>query len=165
MATVRANIDLMSYRLRSSAYPTLVHANGSAYPVYGLSFSDSADEAAFFTTTLQRYGSGSINVWVDWYATATSGSTVLGISLAAISPNLDSQDVETDSLATENSTISAASTSSKGLTRTLIIVSNLDSVSDSDFLTLRLRRVGTSGSDNMSGPAIVVGMFLTYSDT
>ena len=98
--------------------------------------------------------------------TASSGGITYGASLAAITPNVDTQDIETKAFATENT----ASDTHLGTTGQrqhsfAVTVSNLDSLAADDEVYLRIRRVPADGGDTMTGDAIITRVIVTYSDT
>jgi hypothetical protein len=167
MATVSLVFDVQAADLRTTAFPQLVKANGTNIPVTGYAFDAATEEAVFFGFRAVRYGSGNLTVDVDWYAdTATSGDVVWGAQLAAITPNSDTQDVETDALATANTfTDSHLATTGQRLHRAAITVSNLDSIAADDDVRLRVYRVAANGSDTMTGDAVLVRLAVSYSDT
>lgn len=151
----------------ATTFPEFKNVAGSNIPVVGLGYDAAADEAAFWRVIITNYGSGNLTVNLDWYAdTASSGDVVWGVAIAAITPDTDSQDIETDALATENTvTDSHLGTTGQRLHRAVVTVSNLDSLANLDNVALRIRRTGSSGSDTMTGDAILVGVLITYSDT
>lgn len=166
MATVVQQLDVGAAQFLATAFPALVK-NGTNFPVIGLAFDAAADEAAFWHWQAVNYGSGNVTVRVEWYAdTATSGDVIWGIQLAAITPNTDSQDVETDSLATANTaTDTHLGTVGQRLHTVDVTVSNLDSLANNDAVWLRLYRDADAGGDTMTGDAIVTGATVSYSDT
>lgn len=88
--------------------------------------------------------------------------------ISAITPNTDSQDIETDGLATLNFVADThLGTTGQRLHTCAIAISNLDSLAANDFVTLRIARDadGTSATDNMTGDSILTIATLTYSDT
>jgi hypothetical protein len=113
------------------------------------------------------YGSGNLTVDIDWYAdTASTGNIIWGAAIAAITPDSDSQDVETDSLATANTvTDSHLGTTGQRLHRCSITVSNLDSLAAGDDVRMRIYRDADDGSDTMTGDAILTRVTVSYSDT
>lgn len=167
MATVYQQFDPVSGIFRTTAFPQIVLANGTNIPVRGLAFDASTDEAVFFPFRAVSYGSGNLTVAVDWYAdTASSGNVVFTAAIAAITPDTDTQDIETDSLATANTvTDSHLGTTAQRLHRALITVSNLDSLAADDYVVLQLTRDADNASDTMTGDAIVVAVCVSYSDT
>ena len=84
-------------------FPALVQTNGTNFPVRGLAYDPATDEAAFFRFKASNYGSGNLTLNLFWYAdTASSGSVIWESQISAITPDTDSQDIETDGLATLN---------------------------------------------------------------
>lgn len=168
MATQKVYIDPQSHRPRSTGFPGVVKANGSNYPVDGLAFDAALDEYTFFKRRIAGYGSGNLTLNILWYAdTATANNVVWGASIAAITPDVDSQDVETDALATETKvTDTHLGTTGQRLHTCAVTISNLDSLAEGDYLTLRVGRPASSdAADTMAGDAIIAGLELTYSDT
>lgn len=166
MATVVQQLDVGAAQLLSSSFPALVK-NGANFPAVGLAFDAAAVEAAFWMTRAVSYGSGNVTVAVDWYAdTATSGDVIWGCQLAAITPDSDTQDVETKALATANTvTDTHLGTTGQRLHRASITVSNLDSLATNDDLWIRVYRDAAAGGDTMTGDAVLVGVTVSYSDT
>jgi hypothetical protein len=104
-----------------------------------------------------------------WYAdTGTSGTVTWEAQLAAITPDTDSQDIETDGLATLNfAQDTHLGTVGQRLHTVAITLSNLDSLAANDFVTLRVARDAnaTNATDTLTGDAILVLVTLSYSDT
>ena len=167
MATVSQVFEARSAELRSTAFPQLVKANGTNIPVSGYAFDASTEEAIFFDLRAIRYGSGNVTVDVDWYAdTATTGAVVWSAQLAAITPTADTQDVETDTLATvATTTTSHPGTTGQRLLRTSVTVSSLDSLAADDDVRLRISRVAANAGDTLTGDAILTRASVSYSDT
>lgn len=167
MATVYQQWSAIAGEPRTTGFPQLVKANGTAIPVSGYAYDAAADEAVFFNFQAISYGSGNLSVSLDWYAdTATTGDVVWVAEMAAITPDTDSQDVETDALATANTvTDSHLGTTGQRLHRAVITLSNLDSVAAGDDVRLRISRDADNGSDTMAGDAILTRVTVSYSDT
>lgn len=167
MATVTQQFDPAGGVFRTTAFATPVQANGTTIPVRGLAFDGSTDEAVFFRFRALSYGSGNLTVAVDWYAaTASSGDVVWGAAIAAITPDTDTQDIETDALATAATvTDSHLGTTGKRLHRATITVSSLDSLAADDHVVLQLYRDADNAADTMTGDSIVVAVAVSYSDT
>lgn len=153
--------------LRSTAFPAIVQANGSNYPVRGMAFATDATEAIFFKFRAVNYGSGNLTIDIDWYAdTASANDVVWDAQIACITPNTDTQDIETDALATANTvTDSHLGTTGQRLHRATITLSNTDSIAADDYCTLRIARDIGDAADDMAGDAIVVLITVSYSDT
>lgn len=166
MATAYQAFTPEGARFLSATFPQYKVTYGSNFPVSALFYDASTDEAATWKWVATNYGSGNLTVDLYWYAdVASSGDVVWGCAIAAITPNTDSQDVETDSLATEN-TVTDTHLGSVGqrVHQCAVTVSNLDSLAADDVVFLRIRRVGSSGSDTMSGDAALLYARLSYSD-
>jgi hypothetical protein len=169
MATVTLALDVEAAQFLASAFPQYVKNNGTNFPVPGLAFDASTDEAAFWHFVARNYGSGNLTLALYWYAdTATSGNVVWEAQLAAITPDTDTQDVETKALATLTFVQDThLGTTGQRVHKCSITISNLDSLANGDVCTLRLARDanGTNATDDMTGDAILVGVELSYSDT
>lgn len=151
----------------ASTFPQLLMPQGTSFPVPGLAFDAAADETAYWDVRALGYGSGNVSLEVDWYAdTASSGDVVWEGSIAAITADSDTTDVETKSFATAVTvTDSHLGTTGQRVHRATVAVSNLDSLAANDDLRIRIRRLGSSGSDTMSGDAILLRATVKYSDT
>jgi hypothetical protein len=167
MATVYQVFEPADAILPASNPAAPVQFAGTNFPVPGLAFDASTQETAYFRFPALSYGSGNVSVEVQWYAdSATANGVTFGASLAAITPNTDTQDIETKAFATENTASDThLGTTGQRLHSFTITVSNLDSVASGDDLTLRLRRVPADGSDTMTGDCIVTRVIVSYSDT
>ncbi len=166
MATVYQQCDLAAGQFLSSSFPALMK-NGTNFPSVGLAYDAAAAEAAFWYIHATSYGSGNVTVNLHWYAdTASSGDVIWGVQLAAITPNTDTQDVETKSLATANTaTDTHLGTTGQRLHEIDVTVSNLDSLTNNDALWLRIYRDAAAGGDTLTGDAILTSIVVSYSDT
>lgn len=170
MATVKIQFDPEGAQFLGSAFPQYIKTNGSSYPVSGLAYDPTTDEAAFWSFIADNYGSGNLTLDIQWYAdTASSGTVAWEVSIAAITPNSDTQDIETDSLATvQRSSDTHLGTTGQRLHEHSITISNLDSIAAGDFVALRIARDADDtggGGDTMTGDAILTKVRLSYSDT
>lgn len=169
MATVYQWLAPDGAQFLASSFPQLVKNNGSNFPVLGLAYDATADEAAFWCLEAVNYGSGNLTLDLFWYAdTASSGNVSWEAQITAITPNTDSTDVETDSLATLNHVGDAhLGTVGQRLHQCTITISNTDSIAAGDLVWIRVARDadGTNNTDDMTGDAILVGAMLSYSDT
>lgn len=169
MATVRQILAPEEAQFLSSAFPQFVKANGTNFPVAGLAYDASTDEAAFWKLRAMAYGSGNLTLNLAWYAdTASTGNVVWEAQIAAITPNTDTQDVETKAFATLNYVQDThLGTTGQRLHECTITISNLDSLAAGDVVWLRIARDanGTNATDDMAGDAILTLSELTYSDT
>lgn len=166
MATVRQYFEPTDAIPAASNFPTMDIVAGTNFPVRGLDFDAATDETCYIPFLAANYGSGNLTLTVYWYAdTASSGDVVWGAQLAAITPNTDSQDIETKSFATAQTvTDSHLGTTGQRLHSADITISNLDSIAAGDWGMLKFYRDADNGSDTMSGDATVVGWQLSYSD-
>lgn len=167
MATVRQIFEAGDALFPTSNPAAPVLTQGTNFPVSGLAFDATTQETCYFPFPAITYGSGNVTVTVDWYAdTASANGIVFGASIAAITQNTDTQDIETKAFATENTASDThLGTTGQRLHTFDITVSNLDSIANNDHVMLRLRRVPTDGSDTMTGDAIVTRVIVSYSDT
>jgi hypothetical protein len=166
MANVNLQLDPGAAQFLSTAFPALQKL-GTNIPVISLAYDAASDEAAFWEFRAVNYASGNVTVSVDWYAdTATSGDVVWEVQLAAITPNSDTQDVETKALATANSaTDTHLGTTGQRLHRIDVTVSNLDSLAADDAVWVRIARDANNAADTMTGDALLVGAMVSYLST
>jgi hypothetical protein len=167
MATVRHVFEAGDGEFPSSnpAAPSLVQ--GTNFPVSGLAFDATTQETVFFRFPAVNYGSGNLTVTIEWYAdTASSGAITFGASLACITPNTDTQDIETKAFTTEDlASDTHLGTTGQRLHTFDITVSDLDSIASGDSVFLRIRRAPADAGDTMTGDAIVTRVIVAYSDT
>lgn len=168
MATTRVVLNVASaVRVPSVNFPELKQA-GTNITVSSCSFDAASTEAVMWVVPyLQAYGSGNITAKLLWYGdTATSGDVVWGVQVAALTPETDSQDIEADAWATQQTvTDSHLGTTAQRVHTASVTISNLDSVASGDYFAIRVDRIGGNGSDTMAGDAQLVGVVLEYSDT
>jgi hypothetical protein len=164
MATKRIPLAPEEAVFLASAFPAYVKFNGSNFPVTGLAFDAGTDEAAFWKFSADEYGSGNLTLRIVWYAdSASSGDVIWDAQIACITPDTDSQDVETKSLATANSvTDSHLGTTGQRLHAATITISNTDSIAADDVVWLRVNRDANNGSDTLTGDAIIILMVVSY---
>jgi hypothetical protein len=168
MATVTYPVAIGSLIPSATVPPENVRIEGTNFPNFGYAFADATADEIAYTERLMipNYGSGNVSVLIDWYSRTgqTSNAVVWGAALSVLTP-ADAQSVETDAFATENTQTTTVSGTARALNRTTVTVSNLDSLAANDSMVVRLKRLQSSGSDTMSGDAIIVGVTLQYSDT
>lgn len=165
MATVYQQLDPGSAQFLATAFPALVKS-GTNFPVMGLAFDAATEEAAFWLVRAVNYGSGNVTIDVDWYAdTATSGDVVWAVQLAAVTPDADTQDVETKAFATANTATDAhLGTVGQRLHRAVVTVSNLDALAAQDDVWVRVARAAANAADTLAGDAILTLAAASYSD-
>lgn len=144
--------------VRSTAFPALIRAVGTNIPVSGYAFDATTEEALFFRFRASDYVSGNVAVDLDWYAdSASSGAVMWGAQMAAITPDADTQDIETDTLATVATvTDTHLGTTGQRLHRCTITITALDSLAANDHVVVRISRVAANAADTMTGDAILV---------
>ena len=166
MAQVPVQLDPEAAAFLGSTFPQLVKNLGTNFPVFGLAFDAATDEAAFWMVHPYDYVSGSITIDLEWYAdTATSGVVRWEAALAAITPDTDTQDVETKAFATAVTVDDThLGTTGQRLHRASITITtaNQDSLAARDDLWVRIRRIGSNAADTMAGDAILVAAILQY---
>lgn len=88
-----------------------------------------------------NYASGNVTVDIDFWmtGTATTGNVKWEASLCVVTPG-DAQGRTTDSFATANSVTTTVNSTAKGLTRSTITISNLDSLAAEDVVILQIDR-------------------------
>lgn len=150
----------------ASAFPALVKNNGTNFPVFGLAFDASSAENAYWKFEPTGYASGNLTCEVIWYADTSTTSThgvTWQAAIAAITPSSDTQNVETKAFATATTgTTDLGSTDAQKLIRTTVTISNLDSIAAGDEVWLRLTRLVSDGSDDLTGDAIVTSVRLSW---
>ncbi len=166
MATVYQQLDPGSAQFQATAFPALDKV-GTNFPVSSLRYDAGADEAAFWHLRAVRYGTGNLTVTIEWYAdTVTTGDVVWGVQLAAITPNTDTQDVETKALATANTaTDTHLGTTAQRLHTVDVTVSNLDSLALDDAVWIRIYRDADAAGDTLIGDVHLTLATVSYSDT
>lgn len=168
MATVTHLLLPEEAQFLATAFPQVVRNLGTNFPVSGLAYDATADEAAFWKLVASNYGSGNLTLTIYWYAdTATTSTVTWEAQISAITANTDTQDVETDGLATLNfAQDTHLGTTGQRVHSVAITISNLDSLAADDVVHLRIARDadGTNAADAMTGDAILIMATLAYSD-
>ena len=167
MATVTQVLAPEEAQFKTTVFPQYQRFQGTNFPVSGLAYDATADEAASWKLVATRYGSGNLTLSLKWYAdTASSGVVRWECQIAAVTPNTDTQDVETDGLATAQTVDDThLGTTGQRLHEASITVSNLDSLAADDVVWLRIARLGSHANDTMTGDAVLTLATLAYSDT
>jgi hypothetical protein len=164
MANFYQYFDPMSARYLSTAFPQYKEVLGTNYPAAGLYYITGSVQRAYFRFKATNYASGNMSLKIEWYAdTASSGGVVWETALAAITPNVDTTDVETKAFATVNTASDThIGTTGQRLHEVTVTMTNLDSVVEGGSCVLRVSRLTTDGSDNMAGDAVLYGLALSY---
>ncbi|MGW4469660.1 hypothetical protein ACWENQ_08305 [Nonomuraea sp. NPDC004354] len=166
MATIKHYLQPEEAQFLGSAFPAYDKINGTNFPVSRLLYDASTAETAYWKLEAVNYGSGNITCDLIWYAVnATTGVVRWEVALAAITPETDSQDVETKAFATAQSVDDThLGTTSKRLHKATITISNLDSVGVGDECWLLVRRVANNAADTLANDAALSSVRLAYSD-
>lgn len=168
MGTVRLYLEPEAGQFLSSSFPQFLRNPGTNFPVSGLAYDGAgATERAYWKFEPVNYGSGDITCEIIWYAdSGTTNAVVWEAALAAITPETDSQDVETKGFATvQTVTDSHLGTTAQRLHKATVTITNLDSVAAADECWLRISRLSADGSDTMTVDAIITSIRLSYSGT
>lgn len=167
MATVKLPLPILAATPASTNGAAHKAFAGTNFPVRCLAFDAATDETVYWQARVPNYGSGNLTLKLMWYAdTGASGDVIFAAQIAAITPNTDTQDIETDTLATANTvTDTHLGTTNQRLHECSITISNLDSLAADDFVVIALYRDANAAGDTMTGDALVVDAELSYSDT
>jgi hypothetical protein len=169
MATVTHELHPEQAQFLSTAFPQYLKNLGTNFPVSGLAYDASTDEAAFWKFRATSYGSGNLTLTILWYAdTASTNNVVWEAQIACITPDTDTQDVETDGLATLNFVQDThLGTTGQRVHTCAITISNLDSIAANDLVWIRIARDAnsTSATDDLAGDCLLLMAVLSYSDT
>jgi hypothetical protein len=151
----------------ASNYGQFKAVAGTNFIVPSLAFDPTTEETVQFNFRAVRYGSGNLTVKVLWYAdTASSGGVTWGCAISALTPDSDTQDIETDAFATETTGDDThLGTTNQRLHTCSVTVSNLDSIAADDRVVLKLARKVGNANDTMTGDALVTDVIVEYSDT
>lgn len=126
---------------------------GSNFGFYALEFDHTTEQTCYFGGLLaDGYDGNGLTFEYEWEADSmTSGDLKMEVSLAAITPNTDSQDLETKAFATAQSgTDSHLGTTAKRLHRATITISNLDGLAAGDYFALKLARKAGDAADTLN---------------
>lgn len=167
MGTMKLHFDPETCIFRTAtAFPQLVRVDGTTGPVSGLAFDASTEETIYFRFRALNYGTGNWTLTLNWYAdTASSGGIAWGASLAAITPDADTQDMETKAFATETVfTDTHLGTTGQRSHDAVGTLSNLDSMAANDIVNMRIARKVADAGDTMAGDMILTSVDISYSD-
>ena len=169
MATVYQTFQPQDFVPASTNGAQQKSVDGTNFPVDSLAFDGgSTDETAYLNFSAINYGSGNVTLDIIWYAdTASSGNVRFGGALAVITPNTDTQDVETDAFATATEANDThLGTTGQRLHKLTITLTNLDSLAANDEVWLQLyREASDTVNDTMTGDCLVTKVIISYSDT
>jgi len=152
----------------ASAFPQITRNLGTNFPVSTLAFdgAGTAAERAYWKWSPIGYTSGPITCDLIWYpASGTSGGVVWEAAIAAITPDADTQDVETKAFAAAQTvTDTHLGSTARRLHRATITLSgsSLDSLADGDECWLRISRLPGNSSDTITADAHLTSVRLSY---
>ena len=172
MGTVYMPIAVESARVKSTNTPELVNIAGTNFPIGGYAMDAAAREDLYFQTVLPLFGASNTTLVCNiyWYSRTgqTTGNAVFGAAVAAVTAG-DAVSMEAKAFATATSaSATTVNGTAKGLTKTTVTIANLDSLATAapwDELELDVFRDGASGSDTLTGDAIITAIYLEYSDS
>lgn len=123
-----------------------------------LAYDASADEAAYWTSIVPQGFTGTMTLVISYImASATSGNVVWGAAVEAVTSG-DTVDLDTtESLDTENTVTDAVPGTAGYLKQVSITLTNQDSAAVADYMRVRIRRLGSNGSDTATGDALFLG--------
>lgn len=145
-------------------YPQQQIIQGTSFPLHVNSFDAATKETMFHEFIVDNYDSGNLSLDIYWYAdNASSGDVIWGAQVACITPDTDTQDVETKSLATANTvTDSHLGTTNQRLHKATVTISNTDSIAAGDLVKVAIYRDAAAGGDTMSNDAHVWRCRISY---
>jgi hypothetical protein len=166
VATVRVELAPEEAQFLATAFPQYAKVNGTNFPVSGLKYDAAATETAYWKLPAFDYGSGNLTLDILWYAdTATSGVVRWEAAVAAITPETDTQDVETKAFATALAVDDThLGTTGQRVHKATVTISNLDSLAALDVVWLKVARLGGHANDTMTGDSVLISVWLSYSD-
>lgn len=166
MATTFVNLGVKAAEFPATDFASLFKTNGVNAPIFALAFDAAADEGAFWRFPMLRYGSGNLTLTLNWLTFAgSSGSVVWEAAIAAVTPDADVGGLDAKAFATAQTVTDAhLGTNPNRVMQCQITISNLDSVAVGDLVCLRIRRLGTNGSDTTVGDALLIAAVLSYND-
>lgn len=121
-----------------------------------LAFDAATDEASYWTLAVPQGYTSPFTVVITYaMASATSGNTIWDATFEAITA-ADALDTDTsEGLDTANTSAASAVQGTAGFTSQVSITcTNDDGAVAADYLRIRIRRVGSNGSDTATGDAL-----------
>lgn len=170
MATVRQYLLPEEALFLGTTFPAYDKVDGTNFPVSRLLYDASSTERAYWKLEAFAYGSGDITVDLIWYAVSATNNTVRWeVALAAVTPESDSQDVESKAFDTavtgDDTHLGTTAHRLMKATITLVDPDNIDGIAAGDEVWLRISRLGGATQDNLSGDAALTSVRLSYSDS
>lgn len=167
MATVKQQLFPGYVILPPTNGPQLKSSVGTNFPVDALAFDGTTEEQCFLPFRAVNYGSGNLTVRYRWYAdSGTTGDNIFSAAVAAITPDTDTQDVETKAFGTlASNTDTHLGTTAQRVHTATVVVTSLDAIAADDTCWLRFLRDADAAGDTMNAIDVnVVEVFAEYSD-
>jgi len=134
-----------------STIPAAASRNG--HPI--LAFDDATLEEVIFNGVMSKdYSDGNFTLDIDWVAkTATTGDVVWGVEFERMAAG--GHDIDSNSFNTQQTETSTTNGTSGIITKTSFALTQAeaDAITAGDGYRLRVQRVGSNGSDTLSGDA------------
>lgn len=170
MANVVIQIDPATGRPPATQLPTATYTAaatvGTNPSVFGFAFDGSGTSKQYlnFWFRASNYASGNLTVDIDFWMTGTSttGNVKWECAIIAYTPG-DAQGRLADSFATATSTTTTVSTTAKGMVRSTVTVSNLDSLAAEDIVILQIDR--DPANDTCTDSAFIDWITVSYLST
>lgn len=148
-----------SAEFKTSTFPAVgvTSDTGGARPY--LAFDAAADEAAYWTLAVPVGFTGPFTLVISYMmASATSNAVVWDAAVEAVTSG-DSTDLDAgESLDSVNTASADTVPGTAGFMKQVsITLTNGDSAAAADLVRIRVRRVGSSGSDTATGDALFLG--------
>ena len=167
MATVKVSFLPEGAQFLTLNFPQYKKISGTNFANPVLAFDAATKETAFWKFKANNYGSGNLTLVVRWSAnTATSGDVIWGGQIACITPDTDSQDIDTKAFATASTvTDSHGGTTARREMTCSMTITSLDSIAANDTVWLAIYRDAAQAGDTMAGDAFFIEASIEYSDT
>lgn len=153
----RAFLTPLSAEFKTSSFPKLLRLSDSAGVNMVLAYGEAADTGAYWTLGVPQGWTSTYSVIISYIAaSATSNAVVWGATVEAVTAG-DAYDIDAgESFDTENTVTSTVAGTAGYLVQATITLTNNDSSAAGDLLRLRIRRLGTNGSDTATGDAYLI---------
>jgi hypothetical protein len=137
--------------------------DGTSFYLSILAF-DTSKEEAYWAMRLAGYTGGNLKLNVFWYArNATSGGATMRASVSALTPEEDSDSVETDAMVGQGKDVfTHLGTEAKRLHKSTIVIDVRDNATLNDWFEVKLRRDAADADDTLANEIRVPYCTLTY---
>lgn len=141
---------------KTSTFPAPGRSSDASGARPYLAYDAASDEAAYWTLAIPQGFTSPLTCVITYaMASATANDVVWDVTVEAISDG-DTLDTDTsESLDTANTATAATVPGTAGyIDQVSVTLTNGDSAATADYLRIRIRRVGSSGSDTATGDAL-----------